>query len=62
MVVISLIQQAQRHHLVGREIGEEIDLEIGPGDNDPSFGNTTLIGALPRESSREGHSESKKIW
>ncbi|KAI4355538.1 hypothetical protein L6164_004299 [Bauhinia variegata] len=57
---MNLIQQAQRHHLVVREIGEEIDLEIGAGDDDPSFGNTTLIGASPRESSAEEHSESKQ--
>ncbi|XP_027341862.1 NADP-specific glutamate dehydrogenase-like isoform X1 [Abrus precatorius] len=58
---MNLIQQAQRHHLVVREIGEEIDLEIGPGDDDPSFGNTTLIGGPPRESSTEEHVESKQM-
>ncbi|KAF7814173.1 NADP-specific glutamate dehydrogenase isoform X1 [Senna tora] len=57
---MNLIQQAQRHHLVVREIGEEIDLEIGPGDDDPSFGNATLIGAPPQESSAEDHGESKQ--
>ncbi|XP_028778991.1 NADP-specific glutamate dehydrogenase isoform X4 [Neltuma alba] len=58
---MNLIQQAQRHHLVVREIGEEIDLEIGPGDDDPSFGNATLIGAPARESSAEEHGESKQM-
>ncbi|XP_061352708.1 uncharacterized protein LOC133297559 isoform X1 [Gastrolobium bilobum] len=58
---MNLIQQAQRHHLVVREIGEEIDLEIGPGDDDPSFGNATLIGGPPRESSTEEHGESKQM-
>ena len=58
---INLIQQAQRHHLVVREIGEEIDLEIGPGDDDPSFGNATLIGGPPRESSTEEHGENKQM-
>ncbi|KAI5422710.1 uncharacterized protein LOC127076427 isoform X2 [Lathyrus oleraceus] len=58
---MNLIQQAQRHHLVVREIGEEIDLEIGPGEDDPSFGNTTLIGAPLRESSAEDHGESKQM-
>ncbi|KAI4329173.1 hypothetical protein L6164_021465 [Bauhinia variegata] len=57
---MNLIQQAQRHHLVVRDIGEEIDLEIGAGDDDPSFGNTTLIGAPPRESSAEEHGETKQ--
>lgn len=44
---MNLIQQ--RHHLVVRELGEEIDLEIGPSDDDPSFANTPLIGGPPRE-------------
>jgi len=34
---MNLIQQAHRHHLAAKEIGEEIDLEIGPGEDDPSF-------------------------
>ncbi|KAJ1411141.1 hypothetical protein SESBI_21384 [Sesbania bispinosa] len=58
---INLIQQAQRHHLVVREIGEEIDLEIGPGDDDPSFSNTTIIGDPPQESSTEEHRENKQM-
>lgn len=58
---MNLIQQAQRHHLVVRELGEEIDLEIGPGDDDPSFANTPLIGGPPREPSAEEHDESKHM-
>lgn len=58
---MNLIQQAQRHHLVVREIGEEIDLEIGPGDDDPSFSNTPLIGGPSREPSAEDHDESKHM-
>ena len=50
---MNLIQQAQRHHLVVREIGEEIDLEIGPGDDDAPFASTPLIGGPPRETSGE---------
>ncbi|XP_019077802.1 uncharacterized protein LOC100244689 isoform X2 [Vitis vinifera] len=56
---MNLIQQ--RHHLVVRELGEEIDLEIGPGDDDPSFANTPLIGGPPREPSAEEHDESKQV-
>lgn len=57
---MNLIQQAQRHHhLVVREIGEEIDLEIGPGDDDPSFANTPLIGG--REPTAEEHDETKQM-
>lgn len=56
---MSLLQQ--RHHLVVREIGEEIDLEIGPGDDDPSFAHTPLIGIPPRESSAEDHDDSKTM-
>lgn len=58
---ISLIQQAQRHHLVVRDLGEEIDLEIGPGDDDPSFANATLISDPPREPSAEEQDESKQM-
>ncbi|KAG0538081.1 hypothetical protein BDA96_03G204300 [Sorghum bicolor] len=42
---INLLRQAQRqhqHHLMVRGIGEEIDLEIGPGD-DPSFSGASLV-------------------
>ncbi|TXG68667.1 hypothetical protein EZV62_003602 [Acer yangbiense] len=58
-VIQRIFKQAQRHHLVVRELGEEIDLEIGPGDDDPSFANTPLIGG-PRESSAEEHDETKQ--
>ncbi|BAT98445.1 hypothetical protein VIGAN_09210100 [Vigna angularis var. angularis] len=58
---MTLIQQSQRHHLGVRELGEEIDLEIGPGEDDPSFGNGVLIGAPMRESSAEEHGESKQM-
>ncbi|KAH6830747.1 Amino acid dehydrogenase family protein [Perilla frutescens var. hirtella] len=56
---INLIQQAQRHHLVVRELGEEIDLEIGPGDDDPSFAHNSLLGVQPHESSAKEHAENK---
>lgn len=48
---MNLIQQAQRHHLVVRELGEEIDLEIGTGDDDPSFSHSSLLGVQPHEPS-----------
>ncbi|KAH6790134.1 Amino acid dehydrogenase family protein [Perilla frutescens var. frutescens] len=56
---INLIQQAQRHHLVVRELGEEIDLEIGPGDDDPSFAHNSLLGVQPHEPSAKEHAENK---
>ncbi|XP_043706518.1 NADP-specific glutamate dehydrogenase-like [Telopea speciosissima] len=58
---MNLLQQAQRHHLVVREIGEEIDLEIGPGDDDPSFSTTSLMGVPPREPSAEEQEEQKQL-
>ncbi|GMP35033.1 hypothetical protein CsSME_00007660 [Camellia sinensis var. sinensis] len=58
---MNLIHQSQRHHLVVRELGEEIDLEIGPGDDDPTFATTPLIGGLPREPSAEEHDDSKQM-
>ncbi|GAB2293411.1 hypothetical protein Dimus_027612 [Dionaea muscipula] len=58
---INLIQQAARHHLVVRELGEEIDLEIGPGDEDPSFANAALITCPSREPSVEEHDEGKQM-
>ncbi|KAK9102222.1 hypothetical protein Sjap_019476 [Stephania japonica] len=57
---INLIQQAQRHHLVVREIGEEIDLEIGPGDDDPSFASTPLM-SVPPEATSEDQEEQKQM-
>lgn len=57
---MNMIQHAQRHHLVVRDIGEEIDLEIGPGDDDPSFSTTTLM-TIPQEPSNEEHEEPKQM-
>lgn len=58
---MNLIQQAQRHHLVVRELGEEIDLEIGPGDDDPSFSHNHLITVPPRDSSAEERDDNKRL-
>ncbi|XP_010924923.1 uncharacterized protein [Elaeis guineensis] len=57
---INLLRQAQRHHLVVRGMGEEIDLEIGPGDDDPSFSSTTLVGVHTQESAAPGEQEDHK--
>ncbi|EEC70883.1 hypothetical protein OsI_02416 [Oryza sativa Indica Group] len=46
---LNLLRQHQhqhQHHLVVRGLGEEIDLEIGPGD-DPSFPGAALVGVTP---------------
>ena len=51
--------QAQRHLV--RDLGEEIDLEIGPGDDDPSFANTPLISGPPQEPSTEEQDETKQM-
>ncbi|KAL6568224.1 hypothetical protein OROHE_003908 [Orobanche hederae] len=56
---MNLIQHSQRHHLVVREIGEEIDLEIGPGDDDHSFVHNSLLDVQPQESSVKEHAENK---
>ncbi|GMH14236.1 hypothetical protein Nepgr_016077 [Nepenthes gracilis] len=59
---MNLIRQAQRHGLVIRELGEEIDLEIGHGDDDRSFANATLLSGASREpSSAEEHDEGKQM-
>ncbi|XP_065866495.1 uncharacterized protein [Euphorbia lathyris] len=58
---MNLIQQTQRHHLMVRELGEEIDLEIGHGDDDTSFANTPLISGPPGEPSAEDHDEAKNM-
>ncbi|KAL3632905.1 hypothetical protein CASFOL_025889 [Castilleja foliolosa] len=59
---MNLIQQSQRHHLVVREISEEIDLEIGPGDDDPSFVHNSLLDVQPQhESSSKEHDEYKLL-
>ncbi|XP_010912018.1 uncharacterized protein [Elaeis guineensis] len=57
---INLLRQAQRHHLVVRGIGEEIDLEIGPGDDDPAFSSTTLVGVPMQESAAPEEQEDHK--
>eukprot|EP00268_Persea_americana_P019671 TRINITY_DN2010_c0_g2_i8.p1 TRINITY_DN2010_c0_g2~~TRINITY_DN2010_c0_g2_i8.p1 ORF type:complete len:611 (-),score=140.34 TRINITY_DN2010_c0_g2_i8:954-2786(-) len=58
---INLLRQQQQHHLVVRGIGEdqEIDLEIGPGDDDPSFANTPLVGVSqePNSEDQEDHKQ-----
>ncbi|KAK6148780.1 hypothetical protein DH2020_016305 [Rehmannia glutinosa] len=56
---MNLIQQAQRHHLVVRELGEEIDLEIGPGEDDPSFAHNSLLGIQPHDPSAKEHAENE---
>ncbi|KAH0462874.1 hypothetical protein IEQ34_007456 [Dendrobium chrysotoxum] len=59
---INLLRQAaQRHQLVMRGIGEEIDLEIGPGDDDPSFTGTPLVGVPPQECSVEEQEDHKQL-
>ncbi|XP_010462012.1 PREDICTED: NADP-specific glutamate dehydrogenase-like [Camelina sativa] len=58
---MNLIQQAQRHQLVVSNLGEEIDLEIGPGDDDAAFANNSLIGGPPRDPSTGEHDETKHM-
>ncbi|CAM8904030.1 unnamed protein product [Rhodiola kirilowii] len=58
---MNLMQQAQRHHLVVTDLGEEIDLEIGPGDDDHTFSSATLISEPPGEPSAEDHNDSKHM-
>ncbi|XP_042020852.1 NADP-specific glutamate dehydrogenase-like [Salvia splendens] len=55
---MNLIQQAQRHHLV-RELGEEIDLEIGPGDDEHSFVHNSLLGVQSHEPSGKDLADNK---
>lgn len=61
---ITLLHQAQAraptHHMVVRGIGEEIDLEIGPGDDDPSFSATALVGVPTHESAVPEEQEDHK--
>ncbi|CAN7083396.1 unnamed protein product [Brassica oleracea var. botrytis] len=54
---MNLLQQAQRHQLVVSNLGEEIDLEIGPGEDDAAFANSSLI----REPSAGEHDETKHM-
>lgn len=59
---INLLRQAaQRHQLVIRGIGEEIDLEIGPGDDDPSFAGTPLVTVPQQECSVEEQEDHKQL-
>lgn len=59
---INLLRQAaQRHQLVMRGIGEEIDLEIGPGDDDPSFSGTPLVVVPRQECSAEEQEDHKQL-
>ncbi|CAN8288266.1 unnamed protein product [Cochlearia groenlandica] len=60
---MNLIQQAQRHQLVVNNLGEEIDLEIGPGDDDAAFASNSLIGGgTPQDHSTTGeHDETKHM-
>ncbi|KAF6171771.1 hypothetical protein GIB67_007292 [Kingdonia uniflora] len=55
---INLIQQA--HRQLEREIGEEIDLEIVTGDEDPSFGNPHLT-VVQHDPSSEDQDDHKQI-
>nr|XP_009385594.1 PREDICTED: NADP-specific glutamate dehydrogenase-like isoform X3 [Musa acuminata subsp. malaccensis] len=61
---ITLLRQSQArstsHRMVVRGIGEEIDLETGPGDDDPSFSSTTLVGVPTQESSAPQEQEDHK--
>ncbi|KMZ61218.1 hypothetical protein ZOSMA_542G00030 [Zostera marina] len=54
---ITLLRQAQKHHLV---IGEEIDLEIGPNDDDHTFTNKTMVGILPQDPTSPEEQEDHK--
>ncbi|CAA2995657.1 NADP-specific glutamate dehydrogenase isoform X1 [Olea europaea subsp. europaea] len=58
---MNLIHQAQRHHIVVSDLGEEIDLEIRHGDDDPTFAHNPLLGVQPQESSTEELSENKQM-
>ncbi|CAA7044480.1 unnamed protein product [Microthlaspi erraticum] len=58
---MNLIQQAQRHQLVVSNLGEEIDLEIGPGEDEAAFASNSLIGGPPREPSTGEHDETKHM-
>ncbi|WZY96921.1 hypothetical protein YC2023_069250 [Brassica napus] len=54
---MNLLQQAQRHQLVVSNLGEEIDLEIGPGEDEAAFATSSLI----REPSAGEHDETKHM-
>ncbi|KAL6884619.1 hypothetical protein ACP4OV_010555 [Aristida adscensionis] len=62
---IDLLRQAQRqhqhqHHLMVRGIGEEIDLEIGPGD-EPSFSGAALVTVTSAHNSVVPADEHKNL-
>ncbi|XP_013588414.1 PREDICTED: NADP-specific glutamate dehydrogenase-like [Brassica oleracea var. oleracea] len=54
---MNLLQQAQRQQLVVSNLGEEIDLEIGPGEDEAAFATSSLI----REPSAGEHDETKHM-
>ncbi|CAN7097557.1 unnamed protein product [Brassica rapa subsp. narinosa] len=54
---MNLLLQAQRHQLVVSNLGEEIDLEIGPGEDEAAFATSSLI----REPSAGEHDETKHM-
>ncbi|GAB2250088.1 hypothetical protein Droror1_Dr00013447 [Drosera rotundifolia] len=58
---MNLIQQAARHHLVVRELDGEIDLEIGPGDDEDASFAPGLITGPSRETSGEEHADGKQM-
>ncbi|KAF8101052.1 hypothetical protein N665_0211s0041 [Sinapis alba] len=58
---MNLLQQAQRHQLVVSNLGEEIDLEIGAGEDEAAFANSSLIGGPAREPSTGEHDETKHM-
>ncbi|CAA6660947.1 unnamed protein product [Spirodela intermedia] len=58
---INLLRQAQRHHLVMREIGEEIDLEIGHGDDDGSFAGPLMTVSSQEPNPDEDPEDHKQL-
>ena len=51
----------QRHHLVMREIGEEIDLEIGHGDEDGSFADPLMPVPSQNPNTAEDPEDHKQL-
>ncbi|KAK1290750.1 hypothetical protein QJS10_CPB18g00887 [Acorus calamus] len=58
---MNLLHHPPTHHLVARDISEEIDLEIGPGDDDPPFATTPLIAVSQEPTSAEEPEEQKAL-
>ncbi|XP_078439222.1 amino acid dehydrogenase family protein isoform X2 [Wolffia australiana] len=58
---LNLLRQAQRHHLVMREIGEEIDLEIGHGDDDGSFSDPLMAISSQNQNPSEDQDDHKQL-